>query len=90
MLKMCVACCKLYLANYVKRLWTAAFEFIIYQLLILQKLPGSMFFRLFIKLYKTSAHGCFLVYALLVIIYIYSYKTQITIGFNKLTNKKYV
>ena len=64
----CMIYCKLYLANYIKLLRTASFELINYQLLIFRKLPWRTLSSLFIKLYKRSADGCFLVYLLIIII----------------------
>ena len=61
----CMIYCKLYLANYIKLLRTASFN---YQLLIFRKLPWRTLSSLFIKLYKRSADGCFLVYLLIIII----------------------
>ena len=64
----CMIYCKLYLANYIKLLRTASFELINYQLLIFRKLPWRTISSLFIKIYKRSADGCFLVYLLIIII----------------------
>ena len=64
----CMIYCKLYLANYIKLLRTASFELINYQLLIFRKLPWRTLSSLFIKIYKRSADGCFLVYLLIIII----------------------
>ena len=64
----CMIYCKLYLANYIKLLRTASFELINYQLLIFRKLPWRTISSLFIKIYKRSEDGCFLVYLLIIII----------------------